>query len=141
MGAGLSICFVVISLVFTLVKIEILWNKQDVDIMSALDENIIDYSDEFSGDNGFFVAAAITEYDSNPESVEEVRYGELVIEHFGWGYAEEVGVVSSPLKYHSCSDEELGFNRTESTLIYPIRENQIHEVTTYRKKFKCLDKE
>jgi hypothetical protein len=46
------------------------------------------------------VAAAITEYDSNTESVEEARYGELIIEHYGWGYAEELGVMSTPIQYH-----------------------------------------
>ena len=66
----------------------------DVDIMSALDENVIDYTEKFTKEDGFFVAAAITEYDSNPESIEEARYGELVIEHYAWSASGHVGVYS-----------------------------------------------
>ena len=59
-----------------------------------------------------FIAAALTEYDSNTERIEvPEKYGELVIEHYGWGYDD--GVISNakrpPIKFHYCSEEELGF--------------------------------
>ena len=75
MGASLSILLIFISLIFTLTKVETLWNKHDVDIMSALDENVIDFNQKFTVEDGLFVAAAISEYDSNPEVIEEARYG------------------------------------------------------------------
>ena len=41
---------------------------------------------KFTPAEGFFVAAAFTAYDSNPEIIEvPEKYGELVIEHYGWG--------------------------------------------------------
>ena len=77
--------------------------------MSALHENLIDYGERFNTEQGFFVAAAITEYDSNTEIVEKPEYGELIIEHYGWGYSDEkIGSGSRPLDYHYCSEEELG---------------------------------
>ena len=91
--------------------------------MSALDENVIDFNQKFTVEDGLFIAAAISEYDSNPEVIEEARYGELILEHYGWGNSDDLGVASTPLTYHSCTDEELGFNRTENTKIFPIRES------------------
>ena len=41
---------------------------------------------KFTPAEGFFVAAALTAYDSNTEIIEvPEKYGELVIEHYGWG--------------------------------------------------------
>ena len=41
---------------------------------------------KFSPEEGFFVAAALTAYDSETEPIEIPElYGELVIEHYGWG--------------------------------------------------------
>ena len=77
---------------------------------------------KFTPEEGFFVAAAITAYDSETESIEvPERYGELVIEHYGWG---NEGATSSQadgkLQNHPCSDEELGIERGPNTLVYPI---------------------
>ena len=91
-------------------------------------------------EDGFFIAAALTEYNSDTTVTEEERFGELIIEHYGWGYGDEIGSVSRPLDYHFCSDEELGFADGPDTAIYPIFESSLSEVQTYRKKFKCVDK-
>lgn len=87
------------------------------------------------------MAAAITEYNSDPNPVEEAQYGELIIEHYGWGYGDGIGSGSRPLNYHTCTDEELGYVRTENTVIYPVYESSQAEVDTYRKKFKCIPNE
>ena len=109
--------------------------------MSALVENEFDFMKNFDTEQGFFVAAALTEYDSNREIIEKPEYGELIIEHYGWGYEGELGSRSLSLDYHYCSDEELGFVRGPETLIYPIFESSLQEVETYKKKFKCVDRE
>ena len=68
-------------------------------------------------------------------------YGELVIEHYGWGYDGEFGSRETVLDYHYCSDEELGLVRGPDTTIYPFFQDSIEEVMAYRKKFKCARKE
>ena len=73
--------------------------KKDVDIMSALLENEINYIERFNTEKGFFIAAAITEYDSNTEIIEKPEYGELILEHYGWGYSDGIGSGSKPLDY------------------------------------------
>ena len=107
--------------------------------MGAVVENAFDYSDKFSAAEGLFIAAAITEYDSNTEVLEEAKYGELIIKHLDWGHTDEIKSAPKPLSYHWCSDEELGITRGDKTQIYPVYESSLSEVLTYRKKFKCID--
>ena len=141
MGSCLTIFCVLATLMFTYTKVVTLSEKSEVDIMSALFDGAIDYSEKFTAEDGFFIAASLTDYDNNLESIEEPKYGELIIEHYGWGYGDGVKSEARALDYHPCSDEELGFNRTENTLLYPVRESSLGEVKTYRKKFKCVNKQ
>ena len=48
-------------------------------------EDALTFDDTFTSEESFFFAAALIEYDSNTEIIEEKRYGELVIEQVGWG--------------------------------------------------------
>ena len=93
MGALASLLVTLTILGFTYTKLITIANKNDVDIMSALIDGRIDYNTRFDAENdGFFIAAALTEYDTNTEVIEEARYGELVIEHHGWGYEDNIAV-------------------------------------------------
>ena len=89
MGSLLTVIGTLAILMYLCTKVVTLANKQEVDIMSALIEGALDYSEKFTAEDGFFVAVALTEYDSNTEVIEDPRYGELVIEHYGWGYEGE----------------------------------------------------
>ena len=94
----------------------------------------------FGPEQGFYVAAALTEYDSNTEIIEEAKYGELVIEYNGWGYSDELGDnKKTPLSYHPCTDSELGLEDGPDNRVYPLSDSQMQELTTYKKKFKCID--
>ena len=79
-------------------KVVTLAYKQEVDIMGAFVEGAFDYSEKFTAEDGFFVAAALTEYNSNTELIEEPRYGELVIEHVGWGNEEYISRQSNAIE-------------------------------------------
>ena len=90
---------------FTVSSISTWYRLEEVNIFQALSENEIDFTETFGPDQGFFVAAALTAYDSNTEIIEEARYGELVIDFYGWGYSDELGDAQKlPLSYHPCSD-------------------------------------
>ena len=127
--------------IFLYTKIITWRGKKDVDIMSALVENEFDYTKRFDSSDGFFVAAALTEYDSNTEIIEKKEYGELIIEHYGWGYEGDdgIGSKSTPIDYDYCTDEQLD-SESPDTLIYPVFESSKSEVETFKKKFKCVDK-
>ena len=142
MGACLTFLTVFVTCGFLYTKIQTLNKKHDVDIMGALLERAVPYTEPFNAINdGFFLAAALTDYDTNEEIVEEDRYGELFIEHYGWGYSDGIGNASGDISYHYCSEEEIGLVDSPNRLIYPIIESAFDEVQLYRKKFKCINRE
>ena len=85
MGACVSIIFIIITLIFFYVKCMTLYNRSHVEITSALAERVHAQDFKFSSEQDFFVAAAITAYDSETESPADLhKYGELVFYHEGW---------------------------------------------------------
>ena len=87
------------------------------------------------------MAAALTKYDSNTTLTEEKQYGELVIEHYGWGYSDDIQSSKRYIDNHFCSDEELGIVKGPNTIIYPTVTSMQKEVNTFKKKFKCVNPE
>ena len=80
MGGILTVLVMVVTLGYTYTKLVNLKDKSNADITSYMTENAIAYDAKFTGKNdGFFVAAAITAYDSETESIEDRSYGELII--------------------------------------------------------------
>ena len=86
MGTFATIILLAIMGIFCYSKVLAWYEFKDVDIMSSTMENFFDYEYKFDSTQGLFVAAAITEYDLNTEIIEKPEMGELVIEHYGWGY-------------------------------------------------------
>ena len=59
--------------------------------MSVQRENALTFDDKFDSRNGLFIAAAITEYDENPEIIEvPEKYGELIINQHRWGLGTNI---------------------------------------------------
>ena len=141
MGSILTVISSAIIMMFFYAKLLVILQRHEVDIMTALIENNLTQDDIFGSKDGFFVAAALTMYDSNTEVIEDWRYGELIFSTYGWGYSESLAVGRNRLDYHSCSDEELGLIRTKTSHIYPLQEKSKNEVEVYKKKFKCIDNE
>ena len=139
MGAFLTVLILVTTGIFLYSKAMVLYHESDVTIYMSYLEGALTHEEIFSYEDGLFVAAGITEYDSNREIIEEERYGELIIEHYGWGYNDTIGSASIELDFHYCTDEELGYSSGPKTRIFPVFEDQQFEVDTYRKKFKCVD--
>ena len=108
-GAFLSLVLLVITLIFAYSKAMVLYKGTDITIMGNEVEGVYTYENTFTADDGLFLAAALTKYDSDPEIIEEKRYGELVISHYGWGNEGGIGSGSTALDTHYCSDAELGF--------------------------------
>ena len=138
-GAICTIALAIIVGLFTWTKVLTLIEKQDVDIMSALIEGEVSFEEKFSKKDGFFIAVALTIYDDNEEITEQKEYGELIVEHYGWGYDEDtIGTGGGLLDYDWCTEEELGLLQGPNTRAYPILESSRKELQNYRKKFKCI---
>ena len=138
MGSFLTIFSSLIVLGFIYTKLVAWKNQADIDIITLIKDSHFDYNEKFSSEEGFFVAAALTEYNTNRTITEDKRYGELNIEWYGWGdnISGEVHIDN-----HFCSDEELGLAQGTNTIIYPTLESSQNEVDIYSKKFKCIKKE
>ena len=125
MGALLTCIVSILTAVYSYDKIMVLAHGKDVTIIMNTIESAYSTEDTFSADDSFFIAAALTAYDSNTEIIEEKKYGELVIEHQVWGDGVSV---AKPVDYHYCTDEELGFEIGPKTEIYPIFSKSVAEV-------------
>ena len=142
-GVFVTILFGLVLFGFSYAKMETLVGRDDIDIISAYQDSHFLDNEEFSAaENDFFFAAALTTYSSDTEPHEKKEYGELLIEHYGWGN-EHLGYKygSHALENHNCTDEELGLISSKDSVIYPVYDNSLEEVKTYKKKFKCIDKE
>ena len=131
------------TIFFLYAKAITLITRSDVDVFMAVREDALDYNFKFNAkDDGFFVAAALTEYNSNTTVTEEARYGELIIRHYGWGYSDDaIGAEGKAIEYHFCTDEELGLVEGPDTIVFPRQETMISEVISYKNKFKCINNE
>ena len=64
----------------------VMYYVSQVTIISNLVEQAYTDKDKFSAaENGFFIAAALTEYDMETEPIEDPSYGELKFIHNRWG--------------------------------------------------------
>ena len=90
--------------IFLYSKAMVLRKKSDITIMRQIQEDAYTYNDTFTANEGLFIAAALSEYDSSTEFIERPEYGELIIQQYGWGYDGEIGSRANNLQMHPCSD-------------------------------------
>ena len=67
------LCLLILS--YTYQKIDVLQNKKDVDILATTTHSYYNPDFIFDKSKGFNIAAAFTAYDSNPEPIDDERYG------------------------------------------------------------------
>ena len=104
-------------------------NVSRIIVMSNYQVGALTYEDEFTGDDGFFFAVALTKYDTDPEPIDDPRYGEMIIEYYGWGYEGDIGTKQTPIETYKCSDEELGLS---DDVEYPLFKNSVTEISTWK---------
>ena len=80
MGAVCSFIIFFFLVIFSVNKLQTLLMWSDVDILQASVEYALSQTDKFSANDGFFIAAAITEYNKDPNPIEREEFGELIIE-------------------------------------------------------------
>lgn len=92
-------------------KVIVLSERSDVTIILNTVGNAFEDSHKFTAEDGFFVAAAITNYDTETESEEDERYGRLMFKHYAWG---DGALGTTEIDSYNCSDEELGLSDSGS---------------------------
>ena len=110
LGAILSLLALLVTVLYSVQKIEILINKKDVDVLSATKDIFYTDDDKFTYANGFNIAAAFTSYSDLTEWELPAEYGRLAINSFSWGIGEDGApfATRTELETHPCSKEEMG---------------------------------
>ena len=89
-GSLCSFILIILVCMFTYLKIDVLVNKKDVDIMSTINDNFYTPEDVLSYKSiGFNIAAGFTAFDSETEDILDPTYGEIVFNHYYWGEQED----------------------------------------------------
>lgn len=81
MGSFLSIVVTCVVLLYAYLKADVLVSRRDVDILSTIDDNKFTPDYEFTAENGFNIAIALTAYDNDPMPILDPSYGEIVFTH------------------------------------------------------------
>ena len=76
-GATCTILLAIIVLIFALVKLNVLVERTEYDVIVENFEYNFDRNNKFGLDDGFVIAAAITAYDSSEEPIEDERIGTI----------------------------------------------------------------
>ena len=94
-GTLCSLFLLIILINYTILKVDVLLQKKDVDILSTINLNFFTQDDVFDYEKGFNIAIGLTHYDSNQEPVDDDSYGEIVFNHYSWGpQNQELGIPS-----------------------------------------------
>ena len=88
----------------------------------------------------FQIAFALTNYDSNPDPIEDPDYGVVKAYLKSWGNTGDSGVNFIELSTRFCREEDLGL--TEETarfsLFFKPHESSITDARLYINKMKCI---
>ena len=85
MGSILSMLIGLITIMYSIQKMEVLMSKKDVDILSTIKESCFDESKIFDHEDRFNVAVAFTAYDNEREWILDPSYGSLIFYDYSWG--------------------------------------------------------
>ena len=118
-GAALSILLIIVLLGYTALKVDNLMRRSQVSIISAVNEDFYEDTEQIGAKQGFNFALT-TELGLDP------RIGEFVFTSVEWDLEAENPVdrlIWKELDSHICTDEELGNNgmRTEKTKMMPLK--------------------
>ena len=85
-GSLCSIILLMVTLFYAYLKLDVLMEKKDVNVLSTVKDLYFDNNDKFHYSDGLNIAVAFTAYDSVAEPILDPTIGELVLNHFSWGY-------------------------------------------------------
>ena len=147
MGSLCTIIILCVTVLYTVMKLDVLMAKKDVDVLSAVKELVLTADDKFSYENGFNIAVAFTEYNTKREYELDKKYGGIVINSYSWGTDSEGKSFTdrSEMQTHPCSLEEMGLvdsERTDENIAYFFtpHPNARYFSELYQKKFLCVEK-
>ena len=112
MGSICSIIVLAVTAFYAYLKMVVLIEKKDVDILSTVKELYYTDHDYFRYKDGLNIAVAFTGYDNIEEPILPPQIGELVWNSNSWGNDEngDPFVERLPLDDHACTRDELNLD-------------------------------
>ena len=90
------------------------------------------------------IAAAITDYDSNTEPVEDPEVGEIKIYQKLWDVADVDAsefVKFKEIPTRPCTEADFAENNAETSLFFPNKETSKADMAIHWKKLKCVNQD
>ena len=150
-GCMLTSCLFTLLVFYGLMQAMQLFQYDETDIMMSSRDSF--FTADHVVNEGLMFAFGMTGFDDITESIEDPTIGQLKPYYKSWGILDEEAVDSDfePLRYHTCTREELRLEddpTTElppsgtSTQFYPIKKEGTQvDLDYYYKKLKCLDQD
>ena len=135
-GAVCTVILAFIVLIFAIVKLNVLIERTEYDVIIESFEYNFDQNNQFGLDDGFAIAAAITAYDSNESSIEDDRIGTIQFYLKHWTGTQIFGF--SRLKQRPCTTQDFGTDETSQYGFYPLNK-KMAGFTHFERKMKCID--
>ena len=128
-----TIFFAAIVIVFFTIKAIEVRDYEDAKIRTY--EEPYFYTDEFTftSNEDLNVAFAFTDYENNPDPIDNLDYGEVTANFVSWGFEEIIGSTPGdglPLK--RCGPTELGLNGYDKSKFYPTHKTSVRDLTFYQ---------
>ena len=79
LGAFFSMFVIVVMLLYTNLKLDVLINKKDIDVLSVVQENFFSPTDNFTYTDGFNIAVGFSDYEKSDNLILDPTYGDLLI--------------------------------------------------------------
>ena len=141
-GAVCSLLLFFIISIYTLQKIDVLLNKKDVNIFSALAESYFDSDYVFGAEQGLNIAVAVTDiYSLSEDQTIDPDYGRIRVAIWSWTLLPEKGefeLRDTEIETHRCSMEELGLIGNDSKFM-PVNHLQLNTLLAGAASALCVD--
>ena len=154
---GMCITFLAIFVImfFAAIKLKQLIVHDGPQIMVSTSDGYFDTEHEFTSNDGFMVAFALSAFDSVQEPIDDASYGQLKAYYKKWGFDEQHGGVHfEPVETSQCTKEQLNLPDDEDHVFEPHEDheqpaerlffephkNAVGDALFYQKKFQCIKK-
>ena len=130
MGALCSFVLLVITISYTILKVDVLFKKKDVDIFTAVNELYLSDDWTFSARQGLNIAVGLG-YNGIDPTIASINFYRV-----DW---DVLNSQATKLQSHECTQEELGASGSNSRF-FPIRSSQAQYLDIIKPgAFQCID--
>ena len=135
-GAGLSIFTMILMISYASWKLLTMFSRLDYKVQVHDQENFYSYTQEFSVQDGFMIAAAVTAYDGNQDDITDETIGRLKFVRKTWDGEDSVDGELKFVEIETVQCDQDYLLGAEASF-YELDEGSKHDAKTYAPKMLC----